>query len=172
MSNTCDILDSLIEDHVKFLLVMADIVGHTISNQGWIRARSYLSPSNKFRITDPIMMAPEIFAHTQVSVFNHITYKERQKINLYVKYDFMTYENAACNEFLLRGAFFEKWQPIDLPGVTHKLSRMADDQNKIIGVLAISKEENSSIYDSLIDILPKKRSNCMRDLLGNGLESF
>jgi hypothetical protein len=156
MSNTSNIMSELSKDHIKFLTLIADIVGHTISNQGWIRAKSYLSPAEKFRITDPIMMAPELFAKATILPFNHIIYKEREKIRIYVKYDFLTSENAACNEFLLRGAPFDKPQSIDLPGVTHAVSRSVDDPNKIIGILSISGIENSSIYNQLLAILPKK----------------
>lgn len=151
-----NILDELAQDHVKYLVLMADIVGHTISNQGWIRARSYLSPANKFRLTDPIMMAPELFAKTTIIPFNHIIYKERAQIRLYVKYDYLIHENAACNEFLLRGAPLDKPQGIDLPGVTHAISRSADDPNKIIGILAIEVAENADIYNRLLAILPTR----------------
>jgi hypothetical protein len=149
-------MSELSEDHIKFLVLTADIVGHTISNQGWIRAKSYLSPAEKFRITDPIMMAPELFAKATIQPFNHIVYKEREKIRIYVKYDFLTYENAACNEFLLRGAPFDKPQSIDLPGVTHVVSRSVDDPNKIIGIVSVEKTELADIYNRLLEILPTR----------------
>ena len=156
MSNTGNILSELVEDHVKFLVLTADIVGHTISNQSWIRAKSYLSPAEKFRITDPIMMAPELFSKAVVTPFNHILYKEREKVRIYVKYDFLTYENAACNEFLLHGAPFDKPQVIDLDGVSHVVSRSVDDPNKIIGIVSVEKTETADIYNRLLEILPTK----------------
>lgn len=156
MSPTDNILSELLADHVKFLVLSADLVGHLISNQGWIRARSYLSPAEKFRITDPIMMAPEIFEKVTISVFNKILYKERGRIRIYVKYDFLTYENAACNEFLLHGAIFDRPQTIDLVGVSHVISRSPDDPNKIIGIVSVEKTETADIYNRLLDILPTK----------------
>ena len=122
---------------------MGDIAGHSISDSGWIKVKSYLTPVNKFNISDPVMMTPELLMKTELVLNNFIVQKERQLIKLYVSYIFPDYESAACYEFLIRGANLNLKQTLEISGISHKMIRGADDPNKIYGVIALGNQNDA-----------------------------
>ena len=142
--------DLLIQDHKKFLILMADVAGCSISESGWARAKSYLSPAFKFDVPDPIMMTTKLFEPANIFLYKYTFYKERKKLKLYVTYQFA--ENATCFEFLLRGAPMHlKQSSDDIPDVVHSLMRGVDDPNAVYGLISIQAKENSEAADTLFE---------------------
>ena len=144
------ILDKLLEEHKSFLLLMSDVAGHSISENAWIKVRSYLSPTNKFRLIEPIMMTPEILSNTIITINKHIEFTVRGQIKLYLLYTFPDYEDAACNEFLINGASLQMPYSISEPYIEHCVAKSPDDPNKVTGIISISR---NSCIDGTYDIV-------------------
>jgi hypothetical protein len=154
MLPSCEVIDLILEDHKKFLVLMADIVGHTISNVAWSKIRSTLSPVSRFAISDPVSMAPELFEPAGMNVFNRVVFKKRGLIKLYVSYAFKPYEAAGCSEFMLYGgAPLDAAQTVDLFGVSHCMTRAVSNQHNIFSIISIEKDKAADIYSRLMDIL-------------------
>ena len=146
-------IESLFNDHKSFLCLMADISSVSISEVGWSRVCSYLSPTTKFMIRDPSMMVPNLITNTEITMSTFIVYKKRGEAHIYVHYDFPVYEGAACHEFLLRGASLNLHQSIDMPAVSHKMVFCPNDENKVSGVILVSSNTADTLYMRVIDIL-------------------
>jgi len=142
-------IDALLLEHKSFLNLMGDVASCCISESGWARARSYLSPSTKFDVSEPCMMVPNLFVNVEIKLHNVIIYKERRLIKLYVEYLFPDYEAAGCFEFLIRGASLNLKQVIDTPSVNHEMIRGVDDPNKVFGTISISIQENLTTTDNI-----------------------
>ena len=125
---------------------MGDIAGHSISEVGWSKVRTSLSPASKFDISDPIMMVPKLLVNTKIRIYEFINYPQRETIHIYVLYAFPDYESAACFEFLMRGASLNIHQSIDIPAVSHRMIKGADDPNKLCGVILVSSNTADNLY--------------------------
>ena len=144
-------LDILLEEHKSFVGLMGDIAGCSISEAGWSRVRTYLSPASKFDVSQAIMMTPVLISKVSCKIKDYVIYQKRQLIKLYITYDFPDYENAACFEFLLRGASLNIKQPIEREGVIHQIRIDADDPNKIYGVISVGIIEKSESADTFYE---------------------
>ncbi len=148
-SLTSNELTLILIDHKKYLLFMGDVASCCISEVGWSKVRSYLSPASHFDVSDPLMMVPKLLDRTEIKLNNFIIFKKRKLIRLYLTYIFPDYEGAACSEFLLRGAYSQIKQQQDLPEVAHHLFQGFDDPNKIYGIVSIQAIENTENADNL-----------------------
>ena len=137
-------LDFLLEDHKSFLLLMGDIASVSISETGWSHVKSYLSPASKYIVSDPIMMPQAFFDCATVSLRECFLYRGRKLIKIYVNYKFPDYENAAIQEFLIRGASLNLKQIIGMPEVSHEMVKNPDDPNKVCGIISVEAVKDSS----------------------------
>ena len=152
------VLNVLFTAHKDFLCLNSDIAGVSISDISWSRVKSYLSPENKFIVIQSIMMTDALISKVEIKLTNFVCFKKRKVIKLYVGYTFPGFENAACFEFLLRGASLDTKQLMDMGEVTHQIRRSATDPNKIFGIISVSATENvknddTSLYERLLNTL-------------------
>ena len=155
MNDICNPLVEVLEDHHKFLLITADVIGHSITESQWVRIRSLLSPESKFTIPDALNFSVIIIPKTKCIPKKVIWYEKRETLVFHLGYEFHSYEGASCTEFFMRGPRSLLPLPVELAGVTHQISvpNIKDTEiSNIYGVVTVEKGETADTYSRLINM--------------------
>lgn len=153
MSDICNPLQEVLEDHHKFLMITSDVIAHSITDTQWIRIKSLLSPETRFNIPDCLNFSVLVIPKTKVIPNKVIWFKKRETVVFHLTYEFPSWEGSACKEFFMRGPRSLSPQPVDCNGVTHQISvpNIKDTEiSNIYGVVTVEKVESADTYNRLL----------------------